>query len=236
MSCVNADDGGIKTHTFSENKSVDGFKLEWAWRHTTPHVMDLTGGTFKSLTIRWTKASGRGRDSFLTCEADCVAQTVTDDAAYTSLTLSTKKPFHRHHTLVTLDGNAIPEILSGEITIDRGIDPERDSRYANTTLSQNIGEPTPTEFKITGVFEVLVKDDTYYDLWKAGTKISGANSLAFSKGADDQLLFTFADFFILEGVGSTDFDGPRIVPIAWEAVGTSGPFSSVVSRDNIATY
>jgi len=119
------------------------------------------------------------------------------------------------------------------MTIELGID-ENDSRYCNSTLDADLGEPIPKIFRISGRVNVNIKDKTYYDLWNARTVVGSTNSLLFDKDGtgDDQMLFTFGDFYLYDGVAPTSIEGVTNVDLVFHA----DTFSSVVSRDDISTY
>jgi len=75
MSCVDGGAPSVYTHTFSVPMGLPGsFKLEWARRHTTAHVLTLTGGTLKSATINFSKPTAA--EGFVTVDAECVAKKV----------------------------------------------------------------------------------------------------------------------------------------------------------------
>jgi len=233
MAVADADDGGIKTHTFTVRSSIASFKLEWAKRHTTNHVLTMSGNAVKSATISWQKATGEGSDGFIRVLLDCVCKTYAQGSSVTSLSALTKLPFQYRMVKFTLNGNEITEVNNGEMTIELGVD-EGDSRYCNSTLSTDLGEPIPKVFRITGRVNVNIKDKTYYDLWAARAVVGSTNTLLFDKDGtgDDQMLFTFGDFYLYDGVAPTSLDGVTNVDLVFQA----DTFSSVVSRDDITTY
>ena len=170
MSCANGADGATKTHTFTLNNSITSFKLEWAKRHTTSHVLTLFGNVVKSATLSFTKSTGEGSEGLLNVSMACVAQDYSQGSSVSALASLTKKPFQYRHIKFTIEDTEITEVNNGEITIERGID-ENDSRYCNSTLDETIGEPIPKTFRVTGRVNVNLKDKTYYTLWNARAEV-----------------------------------------------------------------
>lgn len=222
-------------HTFTMRNSVLSYKLEWAKRATTSHVLTVTGNVVKSATISFSKATGEGSEGFLSVALAVVAQDVSAGSTVTTLTSGdlTKDPFQYRMVKWVLEGTEIKEVNNGEITIDNGID-ENDSRYCNTTYDDLLGEPIPKTFRITGRFNVNVKDSSYFDKWEAGSELTGTNTFLIDRdgSGDDQILFTFSNFYILGAVAGTNLEGVTNVDVVWAADG----FASVVARDDIATY
>jgi hypothetical protein len=233
MSVADGDDGGVKTHTFTERASILSYRLEWAKRHTTNHVLTVVGNAVKSATISFTKATGEGTDGWMTVAMSCVGQDVSEGTSVTSLSNISKDGFQFRMVKWTIDSTEIKEVNNGEMTIDNGID-ENDSRYCNTTYDELLGEPIPKTFRITGRFNVNIKDSTFFDHWDAGTVVGGTNTLLFDRdgSGDDQILFTFGDFYVLGAVASTNLEGVTNVDVVWAC----DAFTSVVARDDIATY
>jgi len=235
FSVANSDDGGVKTHTFTQNTSYLSWKMEWARRATTSVVYTTIGNFVKRATINFAKATGSGTDGKLKVTMTCVAQDESEGSSVTSISAGniTKDPFLYRHIKVTIDGNEYKEVNNGEITIDLGTN-ENDSRYCNNTYDNLLGEPIPGITRISGRFNITIKDKTLYDLWHAGVAVSGANTLLIDKDGtgDDQLLATFSNFFILGVIGPTNFEGPVNVDVVW----VIDKFTSLVSRDNVTTY
>ena len=234
MSCA---DGGTtpKTHTFTQSNTITSWKLEWARRHTTPHVLTVIGNACKSATISFSKATGEGSEGHIKVAMDCVGQDVTEGSSVTTITAGniTKTPFLYQHAKITIDGTEYKEVNNGEMTIEIGFD-ESDSRYCNSTYGSLLGEPIPKIFRIKGRFNINIKDKTIFGLWDAETVVSGACTLLLDRDGtgNDQILFTFSSFYVLGGVPGTTLDGVTAVDVVWEA----NSFSSVVARDDIATY
>ena len=224
-----------KIHTFAMRNSILSYKLEWAKRHTTAHVLTVIGNAVKSATISFQKATGEGTEGFLNVALSCVGQDVSQGSSVTTLSAGniTKDPFQYRMVKWTLGGTEIKEVNNGEITIDNGID-ENDSRYCNSTYDELLGEPIPKTFRITGRMNVNIKDKTMFDYWDAGTVVAGTNTLLIDKDGtgDDQMLFTFAAFYVLGSVASTNLEGVTNVDVVYAADG----FTSAVARDDILAY
>ena len=230
-------DGGTtpKTHTFTMRNTILSYRLEWAKRHTTAYVLTVVGNAVKSATISFQKATGEGTEGFLQVALSCVGQDVTEGSTVTAISAGniTKAPFQYRMVKWTLGGTEIKEVNNGDIIIDNGID-ENDSRNCNSTYDELLGEPIPKTFRISGRFNVNIKDKTMFDHWDAGTVVAGTNTLLFDKDGtgDDQLLITFGSFYVLGAVASTNLEGVTNVDVVWGC----DAFTSIVARDDITTY
>lgn len=233
MDVADGDDAGTKTHTFTMRNTILSYKMEWAKRHTTSHVITLTGNVVKSATIRWAKATGEGTEGHVKVELDCVGKDNSSGSSVTSLSSITSDPFQYRSVKLTLNNSEVVEVNNGDMTIAAGID-EADSRYCNSTLNDLLGEPIPKVFRVSGRFNVNIKDSTFYDLWEAGVVVPGTNTLLFDRDAtgNDQMLFTFSNLIIHGGVAPTNIEGVTNVDLVWTAYG----FTSCVARDAITNY
>lgn len=234
MAVSDGTDDAVKTHTFTVRNTILSYTLEWQKRHTTDHVILLDGNFVKSATMSWTKATGEGKDGLLKVSMNCVAQTISQNAAPTTVDAITDAPFLYRNCKLTLETTEIVEVNNGEMTIDLGIS-EEDSRYCNSTLDMAIGEPMPGTFRVSGRINVNIKDKTYYDQWASEAVLTGTNTLLFDRDAtgDDQILFTFASLIIHKGVAPTKLEsGATNVDLPFTAYG----FTSVVARDSVTTY
>jgi len=232
---VDADDAGVKTHTFTMRNTILSYKLEWAKRATTSHVLTTIGNFVKTATMSFTKATGEGTEGFITVALGCMGQDVTPGSSVTTLSAGniTKTGFQYRMINWVLNSTEIPEVNNGEITFDAGIN-DNDSRYCNTTLNNLVGEPIPITFRINGRFNVNIRDSTMFDFWDAAVAVGGTNTLLVDRDGtgDDQLLITFGDFYILGSVASTNLEGVTSVDVVWSA----DSITSLVARDDIATY
>lgn len=232
MSVSDGDDAGVKTHTFTVGNAIKSYKLEWAKRHTTDHVITLVGNVMTSAVIAFAKATGAGIEGLMTVAASCFAQDLSQGSSVSSVSALTGTPFQYRMVKLTLDGSEITEVNNGELTIDNGISQE-DSRYCNSTLDEKVGEPIPTVFRMTGRMNVNMKDKTYYDLFAARTYVAGTNTILIDRdgSGDDQILFTLTDFVLDPGVAPTNLDGVTNVDLVFAAA-----ITSVVARDAVTTY
>lgn len=235
MSCADADDAGTKTHTFTQSDTITSWNLEWAKRHTTDHVLTVSGNACKSATLSFQKATGEGKEGHVKVSMDCVGKSVSQGSSVTTITDGNidDNPFEFRHVKVTIDGDEYKEVNNGEMTISLGWE-EVDSRYCNTTYDNELGEPIPKVFRISGRFNINIKDKTLYDLWAAGTAVSGACTFLLDRdgSGNDQILFTFTNLYILGATAGTSLEGVTNVDVVWSA----DSFSSVVARDSITTY
>ena len=218
------------THTFTIANTVASFILQWAKRHTTAHVLTLTGCVVKSGTISFSKSSGEG-EGMIMVSLSCVASAVAQGSTVASTSEITASPFQWRHTKLTIGGTERTEVNNGEITIDNGID-ENDSRYCNSTLNRALGEPIPKVHRISGRFNVNIKDKTYFDYWNAATAIGSTNKLEFIRDTNDDVVGTFANFRLAQGVAPTDLEGVTNADLVW----TADNWTSLVATDSESTY
>ena len=233
MSVEDSSDGDAKIHTFSLANTVNTFKAEWAKRHTNNIVYTMTGNFIKSATISWNKPTGEGSEGFVRVSAECVARNNSKGTSVTTLSDVTKDPFQFRMVKVVINGTEITEVNNGEMNINNGID-ENDSIYSNATHDELIGSPIPKVFRLTGRFNINVSDDSLFQLWDAGTEVSGENSITFDRDGtgNDQIKFTFKGFYLNNPVEPTNLEGVNNVDLNWVA----DEFDSVVARDDIETY
>jgi len=232
MACADGTDGTVKTHTFTVRNTILSYSLEWAKRHTTSHVITILGNGMKSATISFQKASGQGSGGHLKVSARCFAKSATEGSVVASVSALTKKPFQYRHVKLTLNNVETVEVNNGEMTIDTGID-EEISRYCNSTIDYAIGEPIPQIFRISGRFNLNIKDNTHYALWAAVAVISNCKlEIIRDASADDKITFTYSNFVIHSpGASGTNLEGPTNLDIVWTA-----DTMTVVARDDVATY
>ena len=117
MGVVDADDAGTKTHTFTVRNTILSHKLEWAKRHTTPHVLTLLGNVVKSATISFAKATGEGTEGLLKVSMDVVGRDISEGSSVASISLPTKDPFQYRMAKLTLASTEFKELNNGEMTI-----------------------------------------------------------------------------------------------------------------------
>jgi len=227
-----ADAGGpTYTHTFTLANTIMSFTLEWAKNHTTPHVLTIDGAVVSTCNIAFTKAVGEGTEGFIQVTLKCFAKSVNQSASVTTISAITADPFQWRHTKLTLDNTETAELNSGNILIDDG-KKEDDCRHCNSTEDREIGEPISTAHKITGRFNVTIKDKTYYDLWATAATITNTK-LEFVRGANDDVDMTLTGFKMFgPGAAPTEFEKPTAVDINWRC----DSLSSFISTDAIDVY
>jgi len=226
---TNTDSGGYYTHTFTATDTVKSFTYEWAKRGSTDHVITLTGCIITSYTISFTKGTG-ATEGFITVTAECLAKSASAGTSTTSISAETEDAFQFRMVKFTYNGNEITEVNNGEITVENGID-EEDSRYCNSTLDQTIGEPIPKVRRYKCRFNINQSDDTYYDDWNDQVVVPGTNKLEFTRGANDDVTFTFTDMYLQSATSPTDIEGITNVDI----VGTIKSVA-IVAKDGLSDY
>ena len=223
-------------HTGTLMNSLQSFKLEWAIFHTTPVVFTITGVGVLSATINFSKGAGDA-DSFITVSLSCYAKSVSIGSTPTTLAsgVVTRSPFHFRHVKLTKSGSEVAEVNNGEISIDQGIDPS-DSRYCNATLDREVGELIPKTHRVTGRYNLNVKDSTEFDEWDNGVALTDTK-LEFIKvsgtGADaDNVVMGLDGFVIGSAIPSNALDGVMNSDLVWKCKG----FSPLTVRDNLNDY
>ena len=227
-----ADAGGpAYTHTFTLANTIQSFTLQWAKRRSAAnHVITAKGCIITSLNISIKKPTGQSGEGFIKVTAQCIAQDWTLGTTVTSISAITASPFQFRHFKFTLDNNEITEVNNADINIDNGVNPE-ESRYANATLDQKMGEPIPGVFRINGRLSVNTKDSTYDDANDTAAAISNTK-MEFIRGANDDIDFTYANFIMKSVPCPTNMPGINMTEIVW-----SDTFpSSLVATDSISTY
>lgn len=194
-------------HTFTATDSVKSFTYEWGKRGATDHVITLTG----CIIMRWklSFASGTGAtEGFATVTAECLAKSAVAGTSVTSISVNTDDAFQFRMAKLTYNSGEVVEVNSGELTCDNGVE-EQDSRYANSTLDQAIGEPIPKVRRYTSRFNINQKDDTYYDDWNDQVVVPGTNTLQLIRGTGpaDDITFTFTDLYLQQATSPTNIDG-----------------------------
>lgn len=218
------------THTFTISNTITSFKLEWALRHTTDVVITLTGCVVTEGTMSFAKSTGEG-EGFLDVTLKCFAKAFSIGSTVTTISNITASPFQWRHTKLTLETSEVVEVNNGEINISQGIN-DSDSRYCNSTLDRAVGEPIPKTHRITGRFNVNLKDSTHFDAWDSAAVLSGTNKLEFIRGASDNINFAFTDLRLHQGIPPTNLDSVAAADLVW----SSESFASLIATDSTPTY
>jgi hypothetical protein len=221
------------THTFTQSNAIQSFKLEWAMRHTTAVVVTLTGCVALGGTISFTKASGEGAEGFLTVTLRCVAKSAAIGSSVTTLAAGniTRSPYQWRHVKATINNNEVVEINSGEMLIENGID-VNDSRYCNSTLDREIGEPISKVQRVSGSLNANMKDSTFLTLWAAGATISNCKLEFIQNDTSNKLVAEFSGFKLPQAFPSTDLESVTSTDLPFVTTN----FTSLVATDTIATY
>jgi len=227
-SVTNTDDITYYTHTFTKKDDVTSFTTEWAKRSGTNHVITLTGCVIKNLVISFTSGTGP-TEGFIEVRAECVAKSLATGTSVTSVSVPTEKVFQFRMAKLTWDNLEVTEVNNGELTIDNGIN-EEDSRYANATLDQAIGEPIPKTLRYNYRFNINQKDDTYFDDWNGETAISNCK-LEFIRGTSDQCSFSFTNNYVDSATSPTNMEGITNVDLVGKPLGLT-----VVAKDGLNDY
>lgn len=223
------------THTLDIGDSLQSFKAEWAKQNDDGNmVFTILGNVMTACTISFQKATGEGNDGFVNVNASTLAKSQTDGTSVqATITALTSEPFQYRMIKLTLAGNEVVEVNNGEITITQGVNPN-DSRYANSTLDRTIGEPIPTVFRITGRFNLNIKDTTFTTMWDSATaSLGGTNKLEFLRTAgSDEAVFTFTGLTINPApIGNTNLESVDSADFVFTATSVQA-----VIKDTIANY
>ena len=225
---TNTDGTTYYTHTFTKTNEVKSFTLEWAKRSATNHVITLTGCVIKRWTINF--ASGTGpTEGFVEVVAECVAQSAATGTTVTSVSAPSENAYQFRMAELNWDNSEVTEVNNGELTIDNGIE-EENSRYANATLNQAIGEPIPTVLRYNFRFNINQKDDSFYDDWDGQTALSNC-SLSFTRGTNDDCVFSFTNTYVDSAVSPTNMEGITVVDLIGRPLSMG-----IVAKDSHSDY
>ena len=219
------------THTLAISNVIQSFKLEWAWRHTTPVVISLAGAFCLSGTVNFQKASGEGEEGFITVELSCYANTYAIGSSVTSVSANTSDPFQWRHTKLTLNNVEKVRLNNGSITIENGVNPE-EFRYCNTTIDRGIGEPVPLVHRVNGRFNLTYFDSTEIDLWDTDAVIANCKLDFISNNTNNKIVSVFNNFRSHQAFSATEFSGVKKA----DTVFSAESFTSLIVTDTIATY
>jgi len=224
---------GPTTHTFSRNSdfSLHPFTMERAIQASTDRVRTYEGCQCNKLTFSWAagNASG-GRNNFLTCSMDILAENVTNGTSTTSLTAPSYAGYLARNVILTLNTTAKTHCIRGTLNINCHLS---DGRYAYYSSDSRFkGESQPQYQTFDGEFVLHYTDDTEFDFWDAGTVIGGTNTIVFQRGTNDYLTGTFSNLRVISASDPTNLDGFNTVTLRWVA----DDISFVVTDTNDQTY
>lgn len=218
------------THTFTLSNSLQSFKLEWALQHTTDVVVTLTGCFALNARLDFSKATG-ANEGLLTVTINCNAKSHSLGSSVTSLSSITRVPYKWHHLKFTFNNSEVTEINSGSLEINTGIDPN-ESRYCNSTLARERGEPILGTHRITGNANINLSDNTYFDKWDDATTVSNCKLEVIEDNTDNKLVATFASFRFDNPINATELEQVSKADIQF----TDESFTSLVATDTQSTY
>lgn len=222
---TNTDSGSYYTHTFTQTDAAKSFTYEWSQRGSTDHVLTFTGCVIKKCTISFVKGE------VVQVVAECLAKSVSAGTSTTSVSTNTDDAFQFRMAKLTYAGSEVTEVNSGELVIDNGID-EEDSRYCNSTLDQEIGEPIPKIARRSCRFNLNIKDDTFYDDWADEAVVPSTNKLELTRGSNDDCVLTFTSVYLNPGPQApTNIEGVNNVDVVG-VIKTLG----IVAKDQLSDY
>lgn len=218
-------------HTFTATNDSKSFTLEWAKRGATDHVITLTGCVIKKWTLSFASSTGAG-EGFVTIVAECIAKSKAVGTSTTTISADTDDAFQFRMAKLTYAGSEVVEVNNGEFSVDNGTD-ENDSRYANATLDQEIGEPIPKIRRYTSRFNINQKDDTYSDDLDDEVIVPSTNKLELIRGTSpaDDLVLTFTGKYLQGATSPTNIEGVTNVDVVGQITSTA-----IVARDQKTDY
>ena len=207
---TNDDQTTYYEHVFTKGNSAKTFTLEWGRRQETNQVITLSGCTIKSFKLSWNKGTGP-KDSFLVVEAVCVAKSRLLGTTVTTITAPTLEAFKFYQSKFTYAGTEVVEVNSGDLNVNNSISDEN-SRYANSTLSREVGQPIPVKKLYDFSMNINQKDNTFFSDFD-GVEVSGTHTLEFTRGTNDNIIFTFTKLYLAGAIGPTTPDGVNTADI-----------------------
>lgn len=231
---VSTTGSGPYTHTFTVPYSVVSYQLEREFPHSNSDrdiIIKLLGNFVKSITMSFEAQTGE-EGGYIRVSMECNAQDHEYITSSSDVAALTRELFKFFHARVTIGSEEFKEVNSGEITIEKGIN-EENFRYANATLNRKIGEPIPGVFRISGRYNINLKDDELDKYWESDEPVTGTNKIEFIKNSsDDYALFEFNNFYLRRVNKPTNFEGPVAADVIWFA----DEFNTVEVVDDIEQY
>lgn len=220
------------THNLIIGNSIKSFSSEWAVRHSTdPFILQIYGNVINNFIIDFQKATGEGREGFVKCTANVIAQDYSEETLQSGTFSVTGDPFQYRHLSVTLANGLVIPINSGQLQFSQGMNPN-DFRYANSSLNRTIGTPIPTIFRITGRFNLNLFNTTFFSLWETATALTGTNSIVFEQDSGNKITFALTGVFVEPiPVSGTNIDGINTGDFIFSATGVT-----VTAIDNIINW
>jgi len=219
--------GAPYTHTFQMDKTLGSFTVQRAIQHTTDHVTTYEGCQINRWTLNWDATGGEG---FCTASAEIMAENCAESSTTTSLSAATTEGFKPRMVTATWDDGAVTEVLRGSLSIENNLTDGRYCSYSATSpYVKKASQPTIRRF--VGEMTVLAKDNTYWADYDVATEMSGAMSIALTRGSSDSFTVTGNNIYVTALNDPTNLDGYNEVTLRW-----SGGLSSVVAVDAQSDY
>ncbi len=197
-------------HTFTKTNEAKTFTVERLIRQETNEAYQIHGATIKSFRLEYKKGTG-AKDSFVKVIAECIGigkESVTP----ASISKPTLDPFQNFMATFTYKGSTISKINNFTLNVDNGIN-EDNSENASADLDRELNEPIPTIKRYNFTGNINQSDLTFAEDF-TGEYVSGTHKLEFSRGTDDNVVFTFTDLTISNAFSGTNFEGVNTRDIA----------------------
>lgn len=219
------------THNFdipTANFNGSSFAFQRAFDSTTAYLHK--GVKIHQFTVRFQK--GADEQGFLTIVANCSAQDIVkvNSGDVQSLAESTRNVFHFYTAKLTTNNNEIVEVNSGSYLYNWNVNPD-DSRYANATLKELIGEPIYTNLTEELQTNVNNLNDDLMVEFLNRTELTGTNTLEFIYDANNKVTFTFEHMYNEGNLPATQFGEVTKTEILYVPI-----LSSIEVIDDIADY
>lgn len=217
---------GPTVHTFTNGMlGLPSFNLERAIKATTSRVRTYIGCQVDKFTLNFDCAGG----GFVNCSAEIIARDVSNGTSVTSLTPLATEGFKARMASLTINGAAELRCLNGTLNIENSLDPGRYANYANDNTLKS--KSSPTTRRVNGTLTINLTDDTYFDIWETLAKVAGACTLSLTRGTNDDIVFTFTNFYIPNAPDPTNLEGINSVTVNFKATS-----ASAVAKDALTDY
>lgn len=188
------------------------------------------GVKIHQFSVRFQK--GSDETGFLTIVANCSAQDIekVELADVETLAESDRNVFHFYTAKLTTDSNEVVEINSGTYTFNWNVNPE-DSRYANATLKELIGEPIYVNLTEELQININNLNDDFMDEFLAREDLGGTNTLEFIYDSNNKVTFTYEHMYNEGNLPATTFNEVTKTEILYVPI-----ISSIEVIDDIQNY
>lgn len=220
------------THTFTipkEDFSGSSFAFQRKFSSTLAYL--FKGVKMTSMTITFQK--GTDETGYLRISAPCICQDIekVNTVDIETLAESTRDIFIFNTARVTTASNEIVEINSGTYVFDWNVNAD-DSRYANATLKELIGEPIYTNLTEELSLNINTKNSTFLDEFLARSELTGTNKLEFEYDAtNNKVEINFEHLYNNGNLPPTQFGEVTKTDINYVPI-----INNIVVTDNQANY